>query len=154
MHVFALNRDGEFIEAVVKEILEGDRAHLFFPRVAGRKIEDTTLSLRLIAHPDEPIAVVRTLWRETEENPRRFRLDRNDYPDFHRPAERWPYGAMIFETGRNELFFGPVDTPAEMKPMLRLPTKPVVLDLPRRPTHAYDEGLAFQKRNRNFFSRF
>lgn len=154
MHVFALTRNGGLVQAVVKEVVDEQRAHLFFPRLAGVKMEDAILAAKWLAHPDEPIAIVRTLWNETSERPLRFRIDRTDYPEFHRAAERWPYDALLYESGRKTLFEGPVSVPIYSQPAISLPSKSVQLDLPRRPTRHYDDGLAFQKRNRNFFSRF
>lgn len=154
MHVFALTWNGELIKAVVKDVVECNVVHLFFPHTGGKKIPDTALSARWIAHPDEPIAIVRMLWRETEDKPLCFRIERVNYADLLTPAEKWPYGTMLFETDKNNLFFGPLNTPELCRPMLTLPTKPVTLELPRTPTTSYNEGLAFRKRNRNSFSRF
>lgn len=154
MHVFALTRSGNFIEAMVKEVLERDRARLFFPRVAGKKFEDATLSFCWIARPEENIAIVRMLWKEVEGGPLVFRIDRDVYPEFHQAAEDWPRDKALVERAENELFFGPVDTPVELRPELSLPAKSIALDLPRHPTRARNNGLAFRKRIQTTFGRF
>ena len=154
MRVFALTRAGFFIEAMVKDAFEDGTARLLFPRITGRKNEDATLSLSWIAHPDEPVAIVRLLWKEVEGGPCRFRIDRMDYPEFHRPAESWPCDEMLYESAENELFFGPVDTPVSLRPQISLPSKLISLDLPRSPDFNKGGGRAFRKRIQTSFGRF